>query len=136
MMISAFDPVKGRGKTLRTIEKDPSVHGFGSALSPDGVTFAIAKGFGTEIRIRLLSLTGGSDHEITVRGWQNLAGFGLYWAPDQKGFYCSSVSPQVNTLLYVDLKGNARVLWQYKAAVSGGSFFGIPSPDGHFLAIH
>jgi len=33
----------------------------------------------------------------------------------------------------VDLKGNARVLWQYK----GGSdaIWGVPSPDGRHLAI-
>ena len=46
--------------------------------------------------------------------------------------YCGSVSPGGTTLLYVDLEGNARVLWQ----ISGGSqIWGIPSPDGRCLAI-
>jgi len=133
--VSAFDPIKGRGKTLKTIEKDASAHAFGSALSPDGSTFAIAQSFDAEIRIRLLSLFGSSDREITVKGWPNLAWMGLYWAPDQKGFYCSSVSPQVNTLLYVDLQRTARVLWQYKASADRYSFWGMPSPDGRYLAI-
>jgi serine/threonine protein kinase len=133
--VTAFDPLKGRGKTLRVVEKSAAAHYFGSALSPDGSTFAIARSEDAEIRIRLLSLVGGSDREITVKGWANLAWLGLYWATEQKGFYCSSVSPQTNTLLDVDLQGNARVLWQYKAAGSGNSFFGIPSPDGHSLAI-
>jgi hypothetical protein len=35
-------------------------------------------------------------------------------------------------LLYVDLKGNARVLWQYKGDEWG---YGLPSPDGRYLAI-
>ena len=135
VMISAFDPLNGRGKILRTMEKDPPAHHFGSALSPDGSTFAIAKSFDAEIRIRLLSLSGVSDREITVKGWSNLAWLGLSWAPDQKGFYCSSVSPQVNALLYVDLKGNALVLWQYKGSSGGSSFWSIPSPNGRYLAI-
>jgi hypothetical protein len=135
LAVTAFDPLKGRGKTLRTIEKDAAAHYFGSALSPDGSTFAIARSFQPEIRIRLLSLTGSSDREITIKGWSNLAWMGLYWAPDQKGFYCSSVSSQVNTLLYVDFQGNARVLWQYRGSADPYSFWGIPSPDGRYLAI-
>ena len=41
--------------------------------------------------------------------------------------------PQGRTLLYVDLKGNARVLWQYRGA--GNEIWGIPSPDGRYMAI-
>ena len=61
-----------------------------------------------EIHIRLLSLSGGADREIAVKGWPNITG--LNWSPDGKGLYCGSVSPQGSTLLYVDLKGNAVVL--------------------------
>jgi hypothetical protein len=57
---------------------------------------------------------------------------GLHWSPDGKGFHCSSDSSQARTLLYVDLMGNARVLWQYKG--TGGYTWGIPSPDGRCLA--
>jgi Tol biopolymer transport system component len=111
--VTAFDPLKGRGKTLRTMQKDATAHfyDFGSALSPDGSTLAIARSRAADIRIRLLSLTGGPDREITVKGWSNLAWMGLSWAHDQKGFYCSSVAAGNNPLLYVDLQGNARVLY-------------------------
>jgi hypothetical protein len=127
---TAFDALKGRGKVLRTIEMDPGVsYNFG--LSPDGVTAALSVCSGPEIHIRLLSLTGGPDREFAVKGWANLRG--LDWALDGKGFYCGSVSPQNRTLLYVDLNGNARVLWQYKAA--GGLIWGLPSPNGRYLAI-
>jgi Tol biopolymer transport system component len=33
----------------------------------------------------------------------------------------------------VDLEGNAKVLWQHKGG--SGDVFGVPSPDGRYLAI-
>jgi hypothetical protein len=83
--------------------------------------------------MRLLSLSGGPDRAITVKGWPNLSWNSLSWSRGGKGLYLGSVSPQGKTLLYVDLKGNARVLWQFKGR--GGDFRGIPSPDGRYLAI-
>jgi eukaryotic-like serine/threonine-protein kinase len=133
LMVTAFDPLKGRGKALRTVEKDPSAHYFGSALSPDGSTFAISRSGEAEIHIRLLSLSGGSDRQITVKGGLYLPWMGLDWSLDGKGLYCGSVSPQGGTLVYVDLKGNARVLWRYKGR--GGNIWAVPSPDGRYLAI-
>jgi hypothetical protein len=53
--------------------------------------------------------------------------------PDGKGLYCGSYQGLVGTILYVDLKGNARVLWQFKG--TGGPVWGIPSPDGRYLAM-
>jgi serine/threonine protein kinase/Tol biopolymer transport system component len=133
LTLTAFDPLKGRGRVLRTIEKDPSAYEFGSGLSPDGLTFAIARSGEAEIHIRLLALAGGPDQEITVKGWPDVSWLGLEWSTDGKGFYCGSVSPQSNTLLFVDLKGNARVLWQFKG--TGRLIWGVPSPDGRYLAI-
>ena len=89
---------------------DPSDNHFGSDLSPDGSTFAIAMSGEARIHIRLLSLVGAPDREITVKGWSNLPWMGLYWSADGKGFYAASLSPEPSTLLYVDLKGDARVL--------------------------
>ena len=132
LVVSAFDPLTGKGKVLRTIEKDPSAHHFGSDLSPDGSIFAVARSGEAQIHIRLLSLVGGPDREITVKGWSNLPWMGLYWSPDGKGFYAGSLSPEPSTLLYVDLKGNARVLWRNSAIQI---LWGMPSPDGRYLAI-
>jgi hypothetical protein len=50
--LTAFDPLKGRGKLLRTVQKDPVVNFDGTALSPDGTTFAISRGGEAEIHIR------------------------------------------------------------------------------------
>ena len=116
---------------LRTIQKDPAAD-FASALSPDGTTYAISKGGEAEIHIRLLSLSGGSDREFTVKGSPSNA-YSVDWSSDGKAFYVGSSSPQGRTLLYVDLKGNAHVLWQFKGR--GGDIWGVPSPDGHYLAI-
>jgi Tol biopolymer transport system component len=138
LMVSTYDPVKGRGKTLRTIEKNPSAHYFGSDLSSDGETFAISQSDEDEIRIRLLSLASGPDRETVVKGWRNLVWMGLHWDADQKGFYCGSASPETGSLLFVDLKGNARVLWQSRANAGWGhpsTIWGIPSPDGRYLAL-
>jgi hypothetical protein len=49
------------------------------------------------------------------------------------GFYAGSDSPQGSALLYVDLKGSARALWQYKGGQAG--VWSVPSPDGRYLAI-
>jgi hypothetical protein len=40
------------------------------------------------------------------------------------------------TLLYVDLKGIPQVVWQNAGAVGrSNAIYGIPSPDGRYLAI-
>jgi Tol biopolymer transport system component len=121
--------MKGRGNVLRTIQKDPTAYFFGR-VSPDGATFALSRTGEVEIHIRLLSLAGGSDREVTVKGWPSQTG--LEWSTDGKGFYCGSGLPLRGTLLYVDLKGNATVLWQPKG---GYQTWGVPSPDGRYLAI-
>jgi dipeptidyl aminopeptidase/acylaminoacyl peptidase len=132
LTLTAFGPLKGRGKVLRRIPKDPATE-FAQALSPDGKTFTIATTHQPEIHIRLLSLSGGSDREITVKGWANVTG--IDWSPDGKGFYCGAVPTQGSgVILYVDLQGNARVLWQHKVAPIT-YVWGIPSPNGRYLAI-
>jgi Tol biopolymer transport system component len=131
LTLTAFDPLKGRGKVLRTIDKDPTAYYDGSRLSPDGATYAIPENGEGGSRIRLLSLAGGSDHELTLKGWRGLSD--IEWSLDGKGLYCGSRSAQASTLFYVDLRGDARVLWQAKGPY--GAFSGIPSPDGRYLAI-
>jgi len=133
LMVTAFDPLKGRGKTLRTIEKDPSALFYASGLSPEGSTFAISRTGEAEIHIRLLSLSGGSVRDIKVNGWPNVCWMGLDWSADEKGLYVGSVAPQSGTLLYVDLKGNAQLVWQDKRALS--PIWGMPLPDGRHIAI-
>jgi len=107
LTLTAFDPLKGRGKVLRTIDKDPAADYSGYALSPDGSTVALARSGEPEFRTRLLSLTGGSDREIAVRGWPNLTS--LYWAPEGSGLYHGSVSTRGGTLLREDTQRETRL---------------------------
>jgi Tol biopolymer transport system component len=129
LKITAFDPVKGRGRVLRTLKNDPP-HPYVTALSPDGSTAAISHVEEPRIQILLLSLSDGSDREITVKGWPFIST--LEFSPDGQGFYCASYSPRGSTFLYLDLQGNVRALWQYKG---GGHVWSLPSPDGRYLAI-
>jgi Tol biopolymer transport system component len=128
--LTAFDPLQGRGKVLRTIPQEPTAPFVETALSPDGSTFAVSRRAEAEIHIQLLSLSGGLDRQITVKHWANLTG--LDWSPDGKGLYLGAGSPKRSALLYVDLKGNPQVLCQSK---TGGDTWGIASPDGRYLAI-
>jgi DNA-binding winged helix-turn-helix (wHTH) protein/Tol biopolymer transport system component len=132
LLITAFDPLKGKGQLLRTVEKGRYA-GLNWALSPDGSVLAIARGDQPEIHIRLLSLAGGMDREIDVKHWPNASS--LDWSPDGKGLYCGSVTSKSGTLLYVDLKGTAQVVAR-SSEVGGGAFIvGVPSPDGRYLAL-
>ena len=116
---------------LRTLAEDPAHPYANLELSPDASMLAIARRGFPEIHISLFSLSGGSDREFPVRALPSITG--LNWAPDGKGIYCGSVSPQGSALLYVDMKGNARELWRSKGR--GGAVWGIPSPDGRYLAL-
>lgn len=132
-LLYQFDPLKGRGKLLRSITKPHKLIDCGDfdGLAPDGATFALASK-GPENRIRLFSLVGGPDREITVPGYGNLTS--LDWAADAKSFYCGSTSSQHGAILHVDLQGNARVVWESRELAGGGAS-GIPSPDGKYLLI-
>jgi hypothetical protein len=127
--VTAFDPLKGRGKLLRSWKLNRTLHDanidqFAEALSPDGQTF--------EAHIHLLSLSGGSDREIPMEGWSNLVG--LDWAFDGRRLYFGTVLPQGRSLLFVDLKGNAKLLKKYRG-LRLRMIWGVPSPDGHHIAI-
>lgn len=131
MTLTAFDPLRGRGKVIRSLPTEQGTDVTG-ALSSDGNTFAISANKGSEIHVHLFSLSGGPDRQFTVKGWSNLRA--LNWSSDGKGLYGGSISADgIGTLLYVDLQGNARVVWQHNESIGG--VWGIPSPDGRFIAI-
>lgn len=127
--ITAFDPVKGRGEVLRSIPKDSRTN-FVGKISPDGTTFALSKAQKAEIHIRLLSLTGASDREITVKGWPRL--IALDWSADGKGLLLQCCpAPAWNS----PLCGSERQCQSAMAVEGGERTWGVPSPDGHYLAI-
>jgi serine/threonine protein kinase/DNA-binding winged helix-turn-helix (wHTH) protein/Tol biopolymer transport system component len=128
VVLTAFDPVKGRGREAARITADPRTGGWNWDLSPDGSQ--VVEAFPTEEnRIRLLPLGGGAPRDMFVKGWSAL-GAGPNWSADGKGFYVESRSPRGATLLYIDLNGHASAVWKddfYTWAAA--------SPDGRHLAI-
>jgi hypothetical protein len=74
---------------------------------------------------------------IPVKGWPNP--FTIDWAADGKAVFISHPGlmespsgPIGTTLLRVDLHGNVQPLWETRGA---RYTWGIPSPDGKYLAI-
>jgi hypothetical protein len=126
LVISVFDPVIGEPHKIATLEAD-----WGWGLSPDGKAIAASTFGATKNRIRLLSLSGQPPRELTVKNW---SGFNsLDWAADSKGFFISSNPAGLRqSLLYVDLAGNAHQIWQVNHV---WPTWAIPSRNGKYLAI-
>jgi serine/threonine protein kinase/Tol biopolymer transport system component len=109
-VFTSFDPVKGKGHELTRVNSLQNVGGGAFDLSPDGSRLAIAQFDSHEGRIRLVSLTDGTASDLDVKGWNHFEE--IDWAPDGRGLYVSYVMPQGDGILYVDLQGHARLLWQ------------------------
>lgn len=76
------------------------------------------------------SLDGRPPQDIAVKDWPRLEG--INWAADGRGWFTSAKSETGIVLLYVDLRGQAHPLWEMQG---DGSAYGLPSPDGRYLAI-
>jgi DNA-binding winged helix-turn-helix (wHTH) protein/Tol biopolymer transport system component len=105
-------------------------------LSADGSRIAMI-GDHPQGSIEVRSLTGQMKATIQVKGWPNP--FTIDWAADGKAVFISHPGlmespsgPIGTTLLRVDLHGNVQPLWETRGA---RYTWGIPSPDGKYLAI-
>jgi serine/threonine protein kinase len=126
---SVFDPVKGTVRQAAKLEETPS--GWNWGLSPDGTLIAAVQIGATQHQIRLVPLAGQPTREITVKNWNNF--MSLDWAADGKGFFISTnPTGRLDTVLYVDLAGNATPLWQVKNFQAA---WAIPSHNGKYVAI-
>jgi serine/threonine protein kinase len=128
-IISAIDPLKGRGRELARFGLDPAEQSWDTALSPDGTRVAATRTPSGPIYI--LSLPGEPPRQIRVKGWSNL--LSVNWAADGKGLFVSSGIRGARVLLHVDLQGNAHPLWKNQGA--WGETLAYPSPDGRHLAM-
>jgi len=127
-----FDPLKGPGTQVYQV-KDELAQLYNWTLSPDGTTLAIAKGKfdEEEPKIHLVSLNGGADRWFNIHGWPGVRA--LDWAADSKSLWAATSGEKDNTLLQIDLHGNARAVWRPKKVSVG---WAIPSRDGKYLALH
>lgn len=127
-----FDPNTGSKSRILEIKDDlPAL--FNWSLSPDGTTLAVAKSkLGTEIpQFRLIPLSGAPERILNVKGSAGISQFD--WSADSKGIWASSIGEKENSLLHIDLQGNARVVWTPK---NRHVQWAIPSRDGKSLALH
>ena len=123
IIITALDPVKGRGRELIRFDVDDPNGMYGFDVSPDGSRIAVCK---KNQRIVILSLSGQAQQEFTVKNWKT----GMDWAADGKGLFVSTSTPRGSALTHVDLQGNARVVWEREGSTGT---YGVPSPDGRHL---
>jgi len=129
LVISVFDPAIGEPHEIATLQEQTADWAWG--LSPDGTSIAAFTFGATNNRIRLLSLTGQPTRELTVKNWSGFTS--LDWAADSKGLFVSSNPAGLRqSLLYVDLAGNARQSWQVNNIWPS---WAVPSRNGKYVAL-
>jgi Tol biopolymer transport system component len=128
LVFTAFDLLKGRGAELAKAGMDANENPVRWDLSPDGTRIAVCSS--PQGPIRVLALDGRPTLEIRVKGWSNTRSLG--WAADGNALLVGDLMQGTAALLHVDLRGNARVLWQQQGS---RGLSGRPSPDGRSLAI-
>jgi serine/threonine protein kinase/DNA-binding winged helix-turn-helix (wHTH) protein len=125
LIIKTLDVLNGPSAELLSLPLDPNERSWSIALSEDGSRIAALKSASSPISI--VTVQGQATTQIAVKAWSNL--HSLHWAADGKGLFVGAgFGP--GTLLYVDLAGNASMLWPHTSP-----FRSTPSPDGHHLAI-
>jgi hypothetical protein len=132
MVVTAFDPVKGRGLELNRFDIDPNldlnVDNLLCNISPDGTRLAVARG--PEGPIQISPLHGGPTQVIPAKGLNKVRD--LEWAAEGKGLFVWNVTQTGSEVVHVDLKGNTKVLWK----CNSDKCIGLPSPDGRHLTIY
>ena len=129
MIVTALDPIKGRGPELIRFDLDSSTEDARYLdLAPDGSRLAVIRG--GELPLQILSLRGEAPREIRLKNWRNLTT--VDWTGDGKGLFVSSRGAGEAILLHVDLDGNSQILRRNRGYYSTQ---GVPSPDGRHIAM-
>ncbi len=135
MIVSALDPLQGKGAELARFDLRPDANSWIDSdhlhlcqISPDGTHLAVARSPQGPIEIH--SLQSGLMRLISAKELDKLAA--MSWTADQKGLFVAKQLYDGGELVYVDLYGNTRSLWESH----GGLCYGRPSPDGQHLAIY
>jgi len=125
-VLSTFDLDKG---TLREVARLEAASG-SMDVSPDGKRIAVVMSDAPKGTIKIFSVAGEPVREVVVEGWPALNS--MDWSPDGRGFFVSYSQPTEATLLYITLEGKAHALWKQSGNYQ---IWGVPSPDGRYLAI-
>jgi eukaryotic-like serine/threonine-protein kinase len=127
IIVTSFDPVKGRGRELLrfTVDLGSDVY---CDISPDGSRIAAVTG--PEKPIQIFSLRGQPTQFIPAKEL-NPKQF-VFWAADGEGLFITHGVKGGSELVHMDLRGVTKALWKN----DGGYYpWGLQSPDGHHLAI-
>ena len=127
-ILTAFDPLQGRGAELARVDIHNEAKKLHWDLSPDGTRLSFTRNPNDPIEI--LSLNTNTTQTIHVKDWDNPKS--LDWTADGTGFFIAGGVHGGMVLLHVDLQGNATVLQRNRGDAAA---FAIPSPDGRHLAI-
>jgi len=123
-VFSVFDPAIGKPHEVAKLQEQTFDWNWG--LSPDGTSIAAVTFGATDNRIRLLSLSGQPTRELVVKNWYGFRS--VDWAADSKGlFIASNPAGSRQSLLYVDLAGNAHPIWQVNSIWPS---WAVPSRSG------
>jgi serine/threonine protein kinase len=126
LIFTELDPLKGRGREFQRLNTEDSEYVWD--LSPDATRIAVLECLTGKIQI--LSLAGQPPLIFKVEGI-NTSTF-LDWAPDGQGLFLSKPTAHGFALLYSDLHGKTRNLWEQEGSLGMSA---LPSPDGHRIAI-
>jgi Tol biopolymer transport system component len=127
LVVSSFDPLKGRGAELFRFALGSHGGVWRINLSPDGTRFAAQPGNAGLIHI--LSLRGEVLRELRLKEWSQLDS--TVWAADSKSLFVTAKTPDGGVVLHVNLQGKTDVLWE-NPGVSWETV-AHPSPDGRRL---
>jgi serine/threonine protein kinase len=133
MIITSFDPIKGRGPELARLDLSPEYqtnpnNSMSWNISPDGTRLVAERGTEGPIEIRSLG-----DQQIQVIRAKELNHMRIpQWAADGKGLFVCNATNSGNEVWHVDLNGNAKVL----QGSNSGNCWVLPSPDGRHLALN
>lgn len=128
VIVTSFDPERGRGHEVARIVLDPNVNDWSMALSFDGKRFAVIRRSGAPLQI--LSSKGIVLQEIKIPEWSNSGP--IAWAANGKAVFVPVVDPEGAKLLNVSLRGDVHTI---RVNRGGNYTAGVPSPDGRHLAI-
>jgi serine/threonine protein kinase len=126
LIFTEFDPLKGRGHEIQRLETQQSDYAWD--LSPDARRIAVLESLTGKISI--LSLAGLPRHTMNVESIKTSTF--LDWAPDGRALFVSQPTSHGFALLYLDLRGKTRVLWEQEGSLGISA---LPSPDGRHIAI-
>jgi len=132
MIVTAFDPVTGRGPELARFDLTEELHlqqdNLICALSPDGTRLAISRGRSGPIEIH--SLRDKRTQILRAPGLSQL--LLISWAPDGSGFFVTRGVQSGSELLHLDFRGETKSLRK----CLGRACFATVSPNSRHLAFY